>query len=88
MTTVPARPIASRATITAGINLMGLFPGKFKKLAEKNAPTAQKAAGHVPYKNIIKKQNLTPHILPAGGTGVINWVKESLSSTGRFGKSR
>lgn len=34
---------------------MGLFPGKFAKLAEKNAPTEQKSAGHKPYKKSLKK---------------------------------
>lgn len=67
---------------------MGLFPGKFKKQAEKNAPTAQKSAGHKPYKEIIKKNNLTPHILPPGGTSFADWVKESWKSMGRGGQSR
>ena len=69
---------------------MGLWPKKFDhtKSAKKNQPTTQKNAGHIAYKNEIKKHNLTPHILPAGGTSFVDWLKESWKSTGKSGQSR
>lgn len=69
---------------------MGLFPKKFDhtKSAKKNQPTAQKNAGHIPYKDEIKKYNLAPHILPAGGTSFVDWLKGSLKNTKNKGLNR